>query len=148
VTAAPAAASHTPSPGSVGIGDPLFPTLGNGGYDAKRYSLALRYPTTTPAQTVQGKVTMYARATQALSRFNLDFAGESLGSVSVNDRTASWTRDGDELVVTPKRALAKGRAFVVRSRTSWPNHPDWTVDPVDPGVQALRMAPAARRPTP
>jgi len=33
--AAPAAgAPAQPSPGDVGIGDPLFPTLGNGGYDA------------------------------------------------------------------------------------------------------------------
>ena len=29
-----------------------------------------------------------------------------------------------------------------------PNHPDWTVDPVEAGVQAARSAPAARRPTP
>jgi hypothetical protein len=50
MTAAPASASrhHAPSPGSVGIGDPLFPTLGNGGYDAKHYSLAVRYPTAAP----------------------------------------------------------------------------------------------------
>ena len=45
LSAAPAAASHShaPSPGAVGIGDPLFPTLGNGGYDARHYSLGLRY---------------------------------------------------------------------------------------------------------
>ena len=29
-----------------------------------------------------------------------------------------------------------------------PNHPDWTVDPVEAGAQALLSAPAARRPTP
>ena len=29
-----------------------------------------------------------------------------------------------------------------------PNHPDWTVDPVQPGLQAARSAPAARRPIP
>jgi hypothetical protein len=34
-------------------------------------------------------VTIFARATQSLSQFNLDFAGESVGSVSVNGRTAS-----------------------------------------------------------
>jgi hypothetical protein len=44
VSAAPAAASrhHAPSPGASEIGDPLFPGLGNGGYDAIHYSLALR----------------------------------------------------------------------------------------------------------
>jgi hypothetical protein len=35
VGAAPAGAHpQTPKPGAAGIGDPLFPTLGNGGYDA------------------------------------------------------------------------------------------------------------------
>src|SRR3954468_17180382 len=91
-TAAPAAAHHhnAPSPGSAGIGDVLFPTLGNGGYDRRHYSLALlspargsaasrprhyslalRYPTADPGSTVQGRITMFARATQALSRFDL-----------------------------------------------------------------------------
>src|SRR3954462_12745112 len=93
VTAAPAVASHhsAPSPGSTGIGDVLFPTLGNGGYDAEHYALAVRYPTGAPGETVQGRVTMYARATQALSRFDLDFSGDSVGSVSVDGRPANWT---------------------------------------------------------
>src|SRR5688500_7910362 len=30
-----------PSPGADGLGDPYFPTLGNGGYDARHYDLAL-----------------------------------------------------------------------------------------------------------
>src|SRR3954454_16273691 len=79
-TAAPAAAHHhnAPSPGSAGIGDVLFPTLGNGGYDARHYSLALRYPTADPGTTVQGRITMFARATQALSRFDLDFSADSV----------------------------------------------------------------------
>jgi aminopeptidase N len=111
--AAPAAASP-PSPGAPGLGDRLFPGLGNGGYDVVHYNLDLRYATPDPKQSIDGDVTILARSTQALSRFNLDFGGESLGSVSVNGRRASWTREGDELVITPRRALAKGRKFVVR----------------------------------
>src|SRR3954468_12364661 len=95
---APAAASRaTPSPGSTGIGDVLFPTLGNGGYDAEHYALAVRYPTGAPGETVQGRVTMYARATQALSRFDLDFSGNSVGSVSVDGRPAGWTWSRGEI---------------------------------------------------
>jgi hypothetical protein len=37
--------------------------------------LDLTYPTSAPSQTVNGKVTMLARATQSLSRFDLDFSG-------------------------------------------------------------------------
>jgi hypothetical protein len=112
ITAALAAAAP-PSPGAPGLGDRLFPQLGNGGYDALHYDLDLRYETAAPSQSVDGDVTMLARSKQALSSFNLDFGGES-GSVSVNGRSASWTRDGDELVITPRRPLVKHRRFVVK----------------------------------
>jgi aminopeptidase N len=114
--AAPAAAHHNtaPSPGSAGIGDVLFPTLGNGGYDASHYSLAVRYPTGAPNETVSGRVTMYARATQALSRFDLDFSGDSVGSVKVDGRDADWTWSDGEIVITPRHALRDGEKFTTR----------------------------------
>jgi aminopeptidase N len=115
-SAAPAAASHhsAPSPGSAGIGDVLFPTLGNGGYDARHYSLAVRYPTADPGTTVHGRVTMFARATQALSSFNLDFSGDSVGSVKVDGRDAGWTWSDGEIVITPRHALRDHEKFAVR----------------------------------
>jgi aminopeptidase N len=118
VGAAPATAHHhqAPSPGAVGIGDVLFPTLGNGGYDAIHYSLALRYPTADPGTTVSGRVTMFARATQALSRFNLDFAGDSVESVSVDGRDAKWSWDDEELSITPRHALRDGERFFATVR--------------------------------
>jgi aminopeptidase N len=120
VCAAPAAASHhhAPSPGAVGIGDPLFPTLGNGGYDALHYSMALRYPTADPGTTVEGRVTMFARATKALSRFNLDFAGDSVESVSVDGRRAdfTWSDEDEELSITPRHALRDGEKFAATVR--------------------------------
>jgi aminopeptidase N len=115
VGAAPAGAhSQAPKPGAVGIGDPLFPTLGNGGYDALHYNLSLRYATAAPLQTVSGTVTMVARSTQALSRFNLDFAGDSVNGVSVNGKPArfNWTKASEELAITPKRAIRKHDKFV------------------------------------
>jgi aminopeptidase N len=109
------ASNHTaPSPGSAGIGDPLFPTLGNGGYDASHYSLALRYPTADPGATVQGRVTMFARATQALSRFDLDFSGDSVASVEVDGRPAQWTWSDGEIVITPEHALRDHEQFAAQ----------------------------------
>ena len=112
--AAPARAGAPPSPGAPGIGDRLFPDLGNGGYDVLHYHLDLRYATSAPSQPIDGTATIVARATQSLSRFNLDFGGASVGSVSVNHRSANWTREGEELVITPRRALARHRVFVVK----------------------------------
>src|SRR3954471_17406378 len=82
LAAAPAAAAPA-VPGASEVGDHLFPGLGNGGYDARHYSLRLRYPTAAPAQVIAGVVRMDAVATQKLSSFDLDFAGGAILSVSV-----------------------------------------------------------------
>jgi aminopeptidase N len=115
-----------PSPGAAGIGDRLYPTLGNGGYDALHYDLDLRYATSAPSQGIDGTMTMRARATQALSRFDLDFSGAGVGSVLVDGRRASFQRSGEELVVTPARAIRKHHRFVVQVRhfTANPTVPD------------------------
>ena len=102
-SAAPAVAAG-PSPGAAGIGDPLFPGLGNGGYDVQHYDVDVRYGKAF-TDPVEGNVTLIARATQALSRFNLDFAGRSVGGVVVNGAPAQWRRDGSELVITPRKAI-------------------------------------------
>lgn len=125
-TVAPARAGESPSAGAAEIGDRLFPGLGNGGYDVLHYHLDLRYATSDPAQPIDGTVRIVARATQALSSFNLDFGGDSLGAVSVNRRAAEWTREGEELVITPKRPVREGHVFVVRvsNFTSTPTVPN------------------------
>jgi aminopeptidase N len=110
--AAPAAAAG-PSPGAAGLGDRLNPGIGNGGYDVIHYDLGLRYATSDPAQSIDGNETILARATQSLSRFNLDFAGDGLAAVYVNGRSARFTRDGEELVITPRDAIRKGARFLV-----------------------------------
>jgi aminopeptidase N len=140
--AAPARADgkpSSPSPGAAGIGDRLFPNLGNGGYDALHYHLDLRYATSAPTQPIDGTVVIVARATQSLSRFNLDFAGASVGSVSVDHRRATWTRDGEELVITPRRALARHRVFVVEvsNFVAVPTEPD----PADFSTAAFFVTP-------
>jgi opacity protein-like surface antigen len=114
--AAPASASafDRPSPGAAGIGDRLYPTLGNGGYDVQHYDLDLRYATDSPSQGIDGTVTIVARATQSLSRFNLDFAGDSVGGVTVDGLRAKWVRDGEDIVIAPPVPLLKGLPFVVQ----------------------------------
>ncbi|MEV4638043.1 M1 family metallopeptidase [Actinoplanes sp. NPDC049548] len=107
------AGGAAPSPGSAGLGDRLYPLLGNGGYDVQDYALRVRYPKKDPKQTVTGDVTITAVATQNLSRFNLDFGGDSVGKVRVNGHSTAFSRSGDELVITPRHYLAKGKRFWV-----------------------------------
>ncbi len=122
------AAAETAHPGAPGIGDYLFPGLGNGGYDARHYTLNLRYPnpTAAPEGQVHGMVRMDATSTQALSSFNLDFAGDTIASVRVEGRPArfDWQRPAEELVITPSRAIRRGQAFTVQvAFTAHPSTP-------------------------
>src|SRR3954454_10030108 len=125
-TPASARAFDRPSPGAPGIGDRLYPTLGNGGYDVQHYDLDLRYATDAPSQGIDGTVTIIAVATQSLSRFDLDFAGDSVGDITVNGLPARFAKDGEDLVIPPRLPLLKGLPFVVQVRhyTAHPTPPD------------------------
>ncbi|WP_053227299.1 M1 family metallopeptidase [Solirubrobacter soli] len=109
-----AAAHPDPAtPGAPSVGDRLFPGLGNGGYDVEHYTLDFTYASAASVQSVAARATIEARATQALSRFDLDFDGDSVQGVSVNGRTAAFARSGEELVVTPRSSLPDHRDFTV-----------------------------------
>ncbi|SFY47789.1 Aminopeptidase N [Streptomyces sp. F-1] len=108
-----------PSPGAPGIGDPLMPGAGNGGYTVRRYTLDFDWQ--APGTPFEAGATISAAATQSLSRFDLDFAGNTLHRVTVDGAPARAVRDGDELVVTPARPIPRGRAFTV--------HVAYTADP-------------------
>ncbi|MET1133859.1 MAG: M1 family aminopeptidase [Aeromicrobium sp.] len=109
--AATAHSKQAPRPGAPGIGDPYFPTDGNGGYDVRNYDLAISYNPAT--DRLRGRATITARTTQALSAFNLDLNGLTVTSVKVNGRPARWRHVGDELTVIPRRALTKRARFHV-----------------------------------
>ncbi|HEX3214060.1 MAG TPA: M1 family metallopeptidase, partial [Actinomycetota bacterium] len=96
-------------PGAPGVGDAYFPNYGNGGYDVRHYLLKVAYD--PPTDRLTGVATISARATQNLSRFNLDFVGLTVRSIKVNGRSASWSRTDHELTVTPRHGLRKGRGF-------------------------------------
>ncbi|WP_328536555.1 M1 family metallopeptidase [Streptomyces sp. NBC_00344] len=105
------AAAPAPSSGSAGIGDPYFPELGNGGFDALHYGLDIAYNPGT--DRLDGHTTITARATQNLSSFDLDLQKLDVASVEVNGRAARFTRSADEIRINPRDALRKGRTFTV-----------------------------------
>ncbi|HVK23536.1 MAG TPA: M1 family metallopeptidase [Actinokineospora sp.] len=103
-------ASAAPSPGAAGIGDAYYPLDGNGGYDVSHYDIRLSYR--PGADQLWGTTTITARATQDLSRFNLDFLLK-VKSVRVNNAVATTkTKDG-ELTVTPAKPIAKGSVMTI-----------------------------------
>ncbi|MEO3815937.1 M1 family metallopeptidase [Plantactinospora sp. B24E8] len=98
-------------PGAPGVGDDYFPVAGNGGYDVLHYGLDIRYDPASRA--FAGVATLDVRATDRLSRFNLDLRGFEVRSVTVDGRPARFDRDGQELRISPKRGLARGERFTV-----------------------------------
>jgi Peptidase family M1 domain/Peptidase M1 N-terminal domain len=119
------AAGPSFSPGAAGAGDPYYPLDGNGGYDVKHYDLDLDYQPDTDILT--GIETISARATQDLSSFDLDLVGLNVRSIKVDGRRATWIRDGQELIITPRHGLPKNHAFKVVIR--YDGVPEPTLDP-------------------
>jgi aminopeptidase N len=112
--------------GSPGAGDPFFPLAGNGGYDVSHYSLDIRY--TRATNQLSGRAAIFARATQSLSRFDLDLRDfYGVTKVTVNLRRATFTHSGQELVITPSRGLRRGRPFVVV--VEYAGQPEPVIDP-------------------
>ena len=111
-TPVPAAtpAATAPFPGAPGIGDPYFPLLGNGGYDAIRYDLNLDLDIDA-GSILDATAAIDAVATQNLSAFNLDYRGPRIDAVTVNGAPADWSREGGELTITPAESILDGDSF-------------------------------------
>jgi aminopeptidase N len=88
---------------SAGVGDPYFPKAGNGGYDVRRYDVGLDIQ--PGANEVDGDITIKMRATERLSRFDLDFRGPEIGTLTVDGEDADFERNGQELRITPPQHL-------------------------------------------
>jgi aminopeptidase N len=123
--AAPAAADF--SPGAAGAGDPYYPNAGNGGYDVSHYDLELTYD--RGPNTLVGEAEIDARATQDLSRFNLDLRRwMGVSKVEVNGSRATFTQeDVHELVITPRNGIRRGKKFEVEVEYS--GQPQDVIDP-------------------
>ncbi|MGX4689431.1 M1 family metallopeptidase [Streptomyces sp. JNUCC 63] len=98
------AASAPPAP--LGVGDRLFPYLGNPGYDVSSYDLSFTYPGDN-SKPLRAVTTIDAWTTKRLDRVNLDFAHGRVDSVEVDGRPAAFTTAGEDLVVTPKNPLPR-----------------------------------------
>ncbi|MFT5287012.1 MAG: aminopeptidase N, partial [Planctomycetota bacterium] len=112
--------SDEPSAGASDIGDAYFPGSGNGGYDVDHYALDLKVDMESGG--LQAIAMIDARATHALSSFNLDLSGLEVSAVRVGDTEAKFTRDGLELIITPMEPIAKGANF--RTRIDYSGTPD------------------------
>lgn len=114
--------------GASGVGDPFFPTAGNGGYEVGRYELDLRYRPATGRLRATARLDATVELEgAALARFNLDYSGPRVLSVRVAGEPAAFARQGSELVVTPADPLADGQPF--RTVVRYAGRPGPVTDP-------------------
>ena len=118
--------------GSSGVGDPLLPKAGNGGYKVSHYDADLRYRLS--ANKLRATTTIDAKVKtggQDLGRFDLDFRGPNISSLKVDGKRAVFSRSGQELIVTPESPLEDGSKFSVEVK--YAGHPKPVTD--DDGSQ-------------
>ncbi len=122
-TLLPTSTSQLPTPGSSaqacspdsnqarkdGLGDPLFPQLGNSGYDALHYTLDLAVD--VASNVVSGTSTMRARSAKELAAFNLDFESLGISALTVNGTAASYSHERHETDHYPDGIAESGGDF-------------------------------------
>ncbi|MEV6161771.1 M1 family metallopeptidase [Streptomyces sp. NPDC052052] len=108
-------AAALPSPVPLGIGDPLFPYLGNPGYDVLSYDIGLTYhgSNNTPLDAV---TTIDARTTEPLDRINLDFTRGTVSAVEINGRGVDFAIADEDLVIRAPSRLPAGTALRITVR--------------------------------
>ncbi|MFF2618386.1 M1 family metallopeptidase [Kitasatospora sp. NPDC058046] len=89
-----------------GLGDPVFPSLGNTGYRVLGYDLAFDYR--AGPRTVDGTAVLTVRPDRALARLDLDALGLAVRAVRVDGRPAGFAAHDEKLTVTPARPFRPG----------------------------------------
>ncbi|AZQ73906.1 M1 family peptidase [Streptomyces luteoverticillatus] len=138
-------AAAPPTPEARGIGDRLFPHLGNPGYDIAAYDISLVYHANN--QPLDAVTRFVARSTAQLDAFNMDFTHGAIASVEVNGAPAQFTPAGEDVVVTPTDPVSSGSSFTVTvHHTSDPRgegEGGWV--PTSDGLVMANQADAAHR---
>ncbi|MFG2532229.1 M1 family metallopeptidase [Streptomyces sp. NPDC048516] len=100
--------AEPPSLGPQGLGDRLFPLLGNTGYDVTSYDITLDYSGHN-GRPLNATTVITARATAELDHVNLDFARGTVRSVKIGGLPAAHQQHGEDLVLTPAFHVSSGQ---------------------------------------
>ena len=94
------------STGVSGVGDDLFPDLGNPGVDVDHYDIDVAYDHDT--NEIDATATLTITATANLEQFTLDAVGLDVSAVSVDDHAVTFDNDDPELRITPDNTVSRG----------------------------------------
>lgn len=92
-----------------GLGDPIYPFLGNDGYDVQHYDIDLTIA--AEANTISGSVKITAVATEPLQTIMFDLSGLKVFQVTIDESLAQFDHQETKLVITPEEEIAEGASF-------------------------------------
>jgi aminopeptidase N len=99
-----------PTAGGFEVGDPLFPGLGNTGYDVAHYDIAIDLS----GDEFRAEANLELVPDVRLTSFNLDLVGTTVDRVFIDGVEAGFERNGRELTITPSSLLASDRTVAVK----------------------------------
>ena len=100
--------------GYPGIGDPYYPTAGNGGYQVDSYDITLSYDPATNNLRSTAQIKGSVTSDEGLTQFDLDLQPSmKVSSVKVDGADADFEQQRAELVITPATALASQAPMTV-----------------------------------
>ncbi|MBI5090222.1 MAG: hypothetical protein HZB15_15540, partial [Actinobacteria bacterium] len=99
-------------PTADGVGDALFPDLGNPGVDVLDYTVDLTFD--NAADRLSGSVTLRIELTDDRTEITLDSTGPVVSTVTVDGAEAAFVEDDPELRITPPEPLDRGDVIDVR----------------------------------
>lgn len=102
--------STVPADTGDGIGDPLFPGLGNPGYDVEHYTIFID---ATEAE-LDAIAVLEIVPDSPMITFNMDLVGMFVSNIFVDGSQARFERQGRELIVLPASQLVPGQRTSVR----------------------------------
>lgn len=102
---------ESPNPHATKSYNDIVSQIGNGGYDAKHYTV--RVDPDFESKTIFGHTTMKAKAEQDLESFSMDFMPFPSMMVVVNGEAAAVSHEENELQIRPKQAIKNGQDFAV-----------------------------------
>jgi len=94
-----------------GIGDALFPALGNPGIDVQHYVVALQYDPTR--KHISATDHLDIDMTEDRTTFSLDSSGPVVSAVRIDGAAATFQSADPELIITPATPLTKGQKIGV-----------------------------------
>ena len=104
------------SPGAPGLGDRLFPRSATAATTSSTTTSTCATRRARRHRRLTARSRSLAKATQDLSRFDLDFAGGASARSASTGKAAPFSAQGEDLVITPKpRSCARAAQFVVPS---------------------------------